>query len=193
MTIKQNPKTSYQNFTVIPIPGVNLSTNTFTITGQSPTIRNGVYTCSSSATYPGYDAFLAFTSDHNAYQRFWASLTGRYSGDGTYTYVNSLGSYNGEWIKIQLPYAFKLTSYTIKNMEYLPRAVVDHYLLGSTDGTSWTLIDTRLNQSPTASPITFTLSPVSTSYNYYGFVISKINPGGDLAAIENLTLVGNYP
>jgi hypothetical protein len=176
---------------VIPIPGVNPTSNTFTVTGQTIGIQNGAYICTTSTCYqPGaFDGYNAF-SDSPA--SFWASNQ-LYDANGNYNSTNNLGSYYGEWLRIQLPYAFKLKTYFVQSTTYLPRAVVDHYLVGSTDGTSWTLLDTRLNQTPTSSPVTFTPSPIGTSYSYYALVIAKLNTGGDLAAVQNLTLVGDYP
>lgn len=153
----------YTNLTVIPITGVNPTTNTFTVTGQTPSIRNGVYTCLFSTCYqPGaFDAYNTFSDTPGS---FWAS--------------NILYS-NG--------------NYTVQATTYMPRAIINHYLLGSTNGSSWTTLDTQLNQTPTSNPVTFTPSPISTSYKYYALVVGKLNTGGDLAAVQRLTLVGDYP
>lgn len=188
------PKTStgplYPNLTVIPITGVNFNSNTFTVTGQTPSIRNGVYTCLFSTCFqPGaFDAYNTFSDTPGS---FWGSNI-LYS-NGNYTGSNSLGGASGEWIQIVLPYAFKLNNYTVQATTYMPRAIINHYLLGSTNGSSWTTLDTQLNQTPTSNPVTFTPSPISTSYKYYALVVGKLNTGGDLAAVQRLTLVGDYP
>jgi hypothetical protein len=123
---------------------------------------------------------------------FWASDTSLYEV-GYYIGTNSIGGYSGEWLKIQLPYAFTLTSYAIQSDYNYARSIIDQYILGSNDDMTWTLLDMVLDRSPEVDLVTFTPSaPVTTAYSYYAVVIGRIREDGDLASVIRFELYGNY-
>ena len=89
----------------------------------------------------------------------------------------------GDWVQIQLPNAVTAKGYQISNSQY---AVGSWTLAGSTNGTTWTLLDSQgavtnssgayvsgTALSTTAVPIgaltSFTFTN-STSYTYYRFI-----------------------
>jgi hypothetical protein len=127
--------------------------NTITISGNDGeyAYQNGSYTPSSSffldgnwqaykAFVNGKDGFPSWLSDSNTYR----DSNGGYNGS-TSTVVANGTSLMGEWVQMVLPYGLSLTSYQLnsKNSYYLG---VSWHILGSNDGTSWTLLDTRTNQ-----------------------------------------------
>ena len=96
---------------------VSNTNNTSTITGQ--TYGNGLYTMTSSSTYPTplYPAFI-FTNNTSTGTTniVWVDNSGAYSSTGytgsTSTTINGIAQ-KGEWVQIKLPSSIILTSYGI--------------------------------------------------------------------------------
>lgn len=124
--------------------------------------------------------------------------SGTYQGGGTGSYWSTVVSgqtYNGEWLQIKFPYAFVLTSYKI----YLRTAATSwnwksFVLAGSTDGTTWTSLDSRTYTSTFPSTgDTFTVTSPTVNYSYYRFIITTVVGGtGNVAHCGELNLFGTY-
>ena len=109
--------------------------------------------------------------------------SGAYTGSISTTISGS--AYLGEWIQIQLPVAIVLTSYTIYVGNSLQRRAPNTFkVAGSTDGTTWTIVDTQTGITLTTSQ-TFTPTPQTNSYTYYRLCVNIIQGA---AASEYLTI-----
>ena len=149
-----------------------------TITGITGTqsFMNGTYIANDSGNYgPVWTAFNLFNSST---ETGFHSPSATYSAtDGTYTGSKSQTISGtvvfGEWMTIQFPYRFVLTSYTttVRFGYDAVRAPSTWKVGGSNDGTTWTLLDTRTNI--TTGVNTFSVS-TTTQYSYYVIVVSKI-------------------
>jgi hypothetical protein len=162
----------------------------------------GVFRASASYTFPDSNygppaPWKVFSKDTESLSTGWIgsddhnAVTG--SNPGEYNGTNQLASSTplGEWLKIELPHKIKLNSYALKPWGQSNRfGVADYpktfYIYGSNDGSSWELIDSRVNTTKTpqilgasvASNETINYS-VSQSglgyYDTYAIVVTKIN------------------
>ena len=139
------------------------------------------------------------SNDHNAVN---GSNPGEYNGTNQLAGSTPLG----EWVKIELPHKIKLNKYALKpwgiNNRY---GVADYpktfYIYGSNDGSSWELVDSRVNTNDTPKILgTSTSSNETIYYNVtqnglsyydrYAIVITKINSEA-VYAVDN-TIFGAY-
>jgi hypothetical protein len=130
--------------------------------------------------YPTWGAFDKSTSLSAIYgsgtiYSYWSSSAtyptgGAYSG--SVVTVDTLGNtYAGEWIQLQNPCSIILSNYVIwTRSDYVHQAPVKFWILGSQDGYTWNLVDSRAGVT-WASPWnqTFTVSSAQ-SYNIYRLV-----------------------
>jgi hypothetical protein len=154
--------------------------------GTSTTISgaaygNGTYVVTSNNEWTNGYASHAFDYDLTTTSGWYHSATNNWNSTGTYTgsatTTHASGSVSGDWITIQMP-SIVLTSYTIvgrvDNNLYQYRTPRDFWILGSTNGTSWTVIDTRSGILWTGGTTqTFNVTN-STSYSYYRMVVNRI-------------------
>jgi hypothetical protein len=163
---------------------------------------HGVFKASASYTYPDANygpsaPWRVFSKDVESQTTGWISsndhnaVTG--SNPGEYNGTNQLTSSTplGEWLKIELPHKIKLNSYALKTWGIANRyGVADYpktfYIYGSNDGSSWELIDSRVNTTKTPrilgaavasyETINYSVSQNAlTYYDKYAIVITKIN------------------
>ena len=156
------------------------SINSDTYTYTSNDYYNGTYSLYSTTIFSmygvTYSVFKMF--DINTANQYRCASYYKLSGSGYFPPGNVFtgktldNTYFGEYFTLSLPYSFPAVGYTISSsiLTYCPKSWV---LYGSTNGTTWVLLDTQINQSPTV-PVTYTFSN-SVSYNYYGFVITSTN------------------
>lgn len=89
----------------------------------------------------------------------------------------------GEWIQIILPVPIILTSYslTATPISFLSRCPLDWTILGSNDGTSWTIVESVTGNGFYNSYETKTFNVMyndsSPSYTYFRFIVSRIYKG----------------
>jgi hypothetical protein len=163
---------------VVQWPPVALTTNPNTLSSQ--TYGNGTYTISATATTNGtlYNPFSYATNGFI----YWSSPA-TYNYLGAYTGSNvTASSYFGEWLQIQLPTSITLKTYSVRGRpdatEQTPRT---WYIFGSSDGSTWTLLDTQTSVSWPSSGTTlqtFTPSSTAVSYVYFRFVVNAIGTSG---------------
>jgi hypothetical protein len=176
-------------------PSTTILTGIYTtITGITGTqsFMNGTYIANDSGNYgSGWTAFNLFNSST---ETGFHSPSATYSAtDGTYTGSKSQTISGtvvfGEWMTIQFPYRFVLTSYTttVRFGYDAVRAPSTWKVGGSNDGTTWTLLDTRTNI--TTGVNTFSVS-TTTQYSYYVIVISKITGLDGFLNFAEWTLYG---
>lgn len=147
---------------------------------------SGTYVASSS-TSSGSTAlgFKCFDKDNSTY---WESVAVK--NDGTYwsgaSYVGTVsttytgGSQKGEWIQLQTPSAIVVQQLTVLGRYigevWTNRTPKNFTLLGSNNGSTWSLIATSSNNSyTTGNTTTITLTRNnSTAYSYHRMVIYTI-------------------
>jgi hypothetical protein len=127
------------------------TSSSVTISGQTPSYRNGQYTISSS---PGSAIdYTAFNLDTTVNHSFWQAgsskyntTTGNYTGGNTTTGIRDSSNISGDWIQIRLPYRLLLRQIGIMertdmDSDRLPYSFV---IVGSNDGTNWNIVYQQL-------------------------------------------------
>jgi len=175
------------------------ATNQFTqtLTGY-PFGGAGSYTanCSSYYTPTNLYPWYAFDKTTNT----WASnLPADYTNGVATTNTQTSGLYNGAWLQIQLPVSVNVFSYTITSSGNFPtKAPAKWYILGSNDGSSWTLVDsqqTGVTWTSSYQVQTFTPTP-TVAYSYYRMVTNQLSgstAGSVLVEITELIIYGAPP
>lgn len=173
--------------TELRYPPAALNANTTSLVDVA--YGNGTYITSASHTTFGDQPFYLF--DYNDDNTFHQGET-RYNGGYTFNspatstdfkdFTNTTQTILGEWIQIQLPEAIILSRYAFKPrygfLDRPPRAFV---VLGSSDGTTWYLLDdhrTNIVIYTNDNDYVFKLDPVQTTpYMYYRLVTNAIGAG----------------
>ena len=181
-------------YTILEVPPVALTQNTFTATGTYNGVTNGQYIALCSRYDAGSDAYRVF--DKNIGTRGLTSGTEYTVGTGAYigsasTVDSTSSTYNGAWFQIKIPGAIFPISYSVSVHSSLTlTAPYTWKLFGSTTGSSgsWVVLDTQTSYVFTASPASFTLaSTVLNGYTYFRLAANKISPSssaGDLGPSE---------
>jgi hypothetical protein len=170
--------TTFTNYSVERMypPVRNFSAATTTLSGQ--TYGNGTYVVSYSSTYgSGYDPFKCFnTSD--IIGGAWPA--GRYTA-GVFNSTSFIVSgYLGDWLKIQLPVAIKLTRFeflmrTDSTQGIRERSPKNFKIYGSNDNITWVEL---VNKTDAVYDTSFRYiqltQDITTAYTYYGLVVNKL-------------------
>ncbi len=179
-------------------PPANLTADSSTLSGY--VYGNGLYDVSYSGYRPvdGNDTpFEVFSDQHGLGVRWFSfdsvggSQDGNYNYSSPYNYFGTASTtvynngtptvYNGDWIQLKLPAPIKITSYKIggSNLGGTDRVPIGFVLAGSTDGTTWYLVDIQTNVTwDTSIPNTYSLSN-TTLYDYFRLICTN---GNDLWA-----------
>jgi len=166
-------------------PPTSLTGNTTTISGAK--YGNGTYICSESSTYVAQNQSYRMFDNSYVGDAWWMS-TQTYTQQGVYygtsnTLVDST-QVAGEWAQIQIPSAINLTSYSIAprydSSGYMRerRSVRTWVLAGSTNGTTWSLVDANFKAAWTEDAHTeYVLSNQPAAYSYYRIIVKDVgNP-----------------
>jgi Concanavalin A-like lectin/glucanases superfamily/Glycine rich protein len=170
-----------------------------TLSGQS--YGNGTYLTNTSSLNGGWPPYMAFdytiTADGTS---GWATSTTYYSQtsySGSVSTTVSGTAYSGEWLQIQTPSAFILNYYSLQGASTYSNGYSQMpytwIIAGSTDGTTWSLIDTETAQLFTTSGQTNTYYTSSNQslYNYYRIIVQRIqNTGADYCIIGEWRIYG---
>lgn len=145
----------------------------------------------------GCPAWRAFDKNYGL-TTYWVSAhgsgiyngsTGNYVSTVTTTDVNNV-EYKGEYLGIKLANPIILVSYDIypRGDAYInERSPNIFWVLGSNNGTSWYLVDSRSNVGNyvTTAPKSFTVSGNTSAYQYYRMVIGQVgNSGTDRVSVQ---------
>jgi len=142
----------------------------------------GTYVASASSEYGAGSnpAWYAFDKAST----IWTSNLGYNTSTGVYTASNVTvdvtgTAYLGEWLQIQKPSSIVLSSYSLSNRtDVASESPNTFYVLGSRDGTSWSLVNSQSNIAWSAAQTkTFTVS-ASQAFTYYRLGVSTINTSG---------------
>ena len=165
--------TNTKSTTPILWPPNAIATSTFTSTQT-----NGTYTLSQSVAGSNGQGPALFTRDGGT--SFWGD--NMYSTNGTSTYTGTTtttvsgSAVKGEWVQILLPVSINLTSYTLYARKlWSSRQPKGWTIAGSTNGTTWSLVDSRSNFGPfdnNGLQSTFTISTLTGPWNYFRFIMN---------------------
>lgn len=170
------------------------TSSTYTVSNSTAgyTYANGTYnTLTSGAFGGGYYSYFPFNNYTNNGDPSWSSSNNWSGGTNTNfsTSVTSVGTVYGPWIQIQLPYTSYLFSYAIRTRgnDGVPKA---WYIVGSTNGTTWTVIDNQTNGIVTTNTTTYNgFNTPTTAYSYYRMIIYQ-NNGSTYSSLIRFDLNG---
>lgn len=171
-------------------------------TGQNA-FKNGTYIASGTNYWIGdtwtIQPWQVFTNNGNfwglgssgngylSYSQTPYTSTGIYQGGGSAqtfftTFVQGgVGTLSGEWVQIQLPYSLNMTTYSLTQRLGMWGSyfLKNTYVVGSTDGNTWYLVDNRNLASVPAdnSTLTYTTTTNNGYYNYFRFIIVNSGTG----------------
>lgn len=160
---------------------------------------NGTYNVYNSGSYTNTGDYTArnsinYTQPSN---NGWLSNTSTPSS----TTLNTGTVITGEWISVQLPFNFIVTSYKLTDITTYSRWPKVFYLLGSNNGSTWYQLDyTSLTSTPTTiytnakgNQVYSTTKAVTTinSYKYFRVVVNLSNVDTSYE-ITNFTMSGYW-
>jgi hypothetical protein len=152
---------------------------TVTMTSAS----SGGYVASANSNFSGSDAYYAFNNVIGAESwmdsewSYTGSPTGTYDGNSYTTYDGSSQSW-GQWIQLQVP-----TSITIDSIKIAPQnfksanAPTEGKILGSTNGSTWSLIHSFTGQTYTDGQYTTISFSNSVAYSYFRLSVERTGGG----------------
>ena len=154
-------------------PVRNFTTDSSVISGQL--YGNGLYIFTASSYY--YPAI--YENPHkicNNENIGWTTLI-QYGTSGQYSGSFSLGGYNGEWVKIQLPVKIKLSKYIIQHGQYeTARSPSIYKIFGSNDDVAWTELHSKSTGLVASDYISSKYEEriiTGNYYNYFALVVNK--------------------
>jgi hypothetical protein len=155
-----------------------------TTSNASVTYGQGKYVASASSEYLNVTyaaAWQAFNKvPHTGGATEWTSNSGYAAGAyiGSVVTVDTLGNaYAGEWIQLQNPASYILSSYSIQPSadSANSQSPVRWWVLGSRDGLNWTLLDSRSGITVWTNSGTQSFTASATqSYNYFRLVVNQV-------------------
>ena len=170
--------TTFTNYTVERMypPVRNFTAATTAVSGQ--TYGNGTYVVSYSSTFGsgGYEPFKCFNTSDGV-GGHW--LDNRYTAGVFNSTSFIVEGYLGDWLKIQLPVAIKLTRFEFKiRPDFLVRAPKDFKIYGSNDNITWVELVNKTDAVYNSSNKYEQATPeITNTYTYYGLVVNKIFTG----------------
>ena len=167
--------TTFTNYAVERMypPLRNFTAATTTISGQ--TYGNGTYVVSYSSYHETFQPFKCFNTSDTIGGHWVDNYTnGNYNGS-----ANIVSGYLGDWLKIQLPVAIKLTRFSFVQRTDIPsRSPKDFKIYGSNDNITWVELINKTDAIYNASYIYEKTTPeITNTYTYYGLVVNKLLAG----------------
>ena len=191
------PTTDYTPSEVVLVPPATtqtISSNTFTITDSSYGNGTFIVTRSGVSRTGARDSYQLFNYADSDTNNYWGTPNGTYSSTTGFQLGNldpTGTGYLGEWLKLELPYKLRLTSYIFKGSSSVAggRVPRSFALFGSNDNSTWTkLHETSLVSNPLRTELSFGISN-NTSYKYVMYVINR-NWGEPISQTDNLKFYG---
>ena len=186
-----NTITNYNIERMYP-PVRNFTAATTTVSGQ--VYGNGTYVVSFSSTFgSGLDPWTCFNT---------ANATGGHWPEGRYTAGNFnstsflVAGYLGDWVKIQLPVAIKLTRFEFlmrnEGVQALrDRAPKDFKIYGSNDNITWIELVNKIDVVYNASfKYEQTTPEITNIYSYYALVVNKLFSTGTVLNFNEWYIYG---
>ena len=170
------PPTTFTNYSVERMypPVRNFSAATTTVSGQ--TYGNGTYVVSFSTSF---DANLAPYTCFNTSQGGGGHWTAGYTAGNYNGSAFVVAGYLGDWLKIQLPVAIKLTRFEFlmrtDTQGIRERSPKNFKIYGSNDNITWVEL---VNKTDAVYDTSFRYiqltQDITTAYTYYGLVVNKL-------------------
>jgi hypothetical protein len=167
-------------------PPAAMTANTTNITGQA--YGNGTYIARSSSVYQNPN--LAYDKNSNSQFASWGAAFGTYSNQ-TGVYIGSTttpvdgSNVSGEWLDLETPQGIVITSYMIRGWpadgQGNVRSPNTFTIAGSTDGITYTRIDTRSNIDTLSNNDwrnTFTVSNNSNAFTRHRIIAHIVGNAG---------------
>jgi hypothetical protein len=115
-----------------------------------------------------------------------------------FTTVVGAQTISGEWLQVKLPYSFGVKTYTIvydnsvvqsTALTFMPS---EFYLVGSNNGTTWTLIDYRtFDQTTLLYSSSYSLVSQASNYTHFRLITTKLKGNGGYVRIGDFILSGS--
>ena len=181
-------------YTLLEVPPIALTQNTFTATGTYNGVTNGQYVALASSYVSSNDVYRCF--DKNIGTRGLTTSADYTVGTGVFvgsasTVDSTSSTYNGAWVQIKIPSAIFPVSYSVSvNSALTLTAPYTWKLFGSTTGASgsWVVLDTQTAYNFTTQTASFKLaSTVLNGYTYFRLAANRISPSstaGNLGPAE---------
>jgi len=157
------------------------------MTGYSTALNSGygqgTYVASASSELGSpYQAWQAFDKIGTTIVSIWASYasyasTAPYGTLGSNVTVDVSGSlYAGEWLQIQMPSSIVLSNYSLTGSSQAAlQSPSRFWILGSRDGTNWSLVDSRTNVSSWVNYVTQNFSVSSgQAFTHFRIVVNQL-------------------
>jgi hypothetical protein len=180
----------------------NISTTKYPIVSMTTNSTSG-YTASSSSEYPGglYPPYKAFDNDPSTFSHsvsLYNQSTGIYIGLASTTVSGT--AYLGEYIQLQLSSAITLNSYSLTCRPlYLSSQCPNTWIIaGSTDGSTWTLIDSKTMGTSTALSFWTSLNKKyfrldrPASYTYYRMICTVVGEFGIISSDRQYFVLAEF-
>lgn len=178
---------------ILEYPPTAMTSDTTTISAQA--YGNGTYISSASTTQAGSFPYVSFDKANTTGGIRWISATSIYSLStglyaGSVTSSVSGSNYSGEYLQIQLPLNIILTSYKLTSLNYTSQTFYlstpnTWVIAGSTNGTTWNLLDTQTSQVYSAYNVVKTFNITnSAAYNYYRLIATAIQASNPYGQVE---------
>jgi hypothetical protein len=184
-TNKQNRLASILSSYVFTPATSQFTSQSLTLSNQSYSKQKSTYNVLFSSAYDGtWNGYKAFNGSTSSGNNWFSARTYNTSGPyvGSQSTVAGNVTYSGEWLQIQLPSAITLTSYGILGASFtaVETFPATWYIMGSNDGSTWNLLDSKSVTSSywtsTTTPVSFPLNLIAT-YSYYRIAINSICGG----------------
>jgi hypothetical protein len=168
--------------TVLAFPPAPMTTYATNMTGQSY-YGGGVYVASASSELSSsYQAWQAFDKVGTTVGSIWASYaaygsTSPYGTLGSNVTVDVTGtSYAGEWLQLQMPSSIILANYSLTGgSQAATQSPARFWILGSRDGTSWSLVDSRTGVGSWVNYVAQNFSVSSgQAFTYFRIVVNQL-------------------
>ena len=132
----------------------------------------GGYTVSASSTYTSnpYATFPAWKAFDSSSATYWLSADQQYQNGFDYFGSVTTGSTKGEYLQVQTPSQCQLQSYSLFGSS--SHNLASFSIMGSSDGTTYTTIDTRSGQDCTVQR-DYTAPAQTSFYTYFRLIITR--------------------
>jgi len=148
-------------------------------TGNYTTIASSEHTLGSFAAWKSFsgESNYGWFSNESSSDFWYAGTNNVYSGLETTTV--SGGSVNGEWLELKNnTVGQQVKGYTIQGTVDAQSYPTSWVLAGSNDGSTWTTMDTRTDETLTNLSAEYVITEAPTSYTHWRLIVTKIGAVG---------------
>jgi len=148
-----------------------------TVTMTSASSGGYVASASSGTAYTAFNNVIGAESWMDTEWVYTGSPTGTYTGSFSTTY-NGSTTVDGQWIQLQVPTSISIDSIKIAPQNFRSaNAPTEGKILGSTNGSTWTLIHSFTGQTYTDGQYTTISFSNSVAYSYFRLCVERTGGG----------------